>query len=81
MKTVRATRRLETLRDGITGTDLGVIGLFQFALARDGVYRRRASEVGSYGGWRWECNVGHPARFPSLSDRAELARRIAEVAR
>lgn len=80
MKGTRAARSLDHLRDGINGIDLGVVGLFQFALAKDGVYRRRASEVGTYGGWRWECGAAHPARFPDLPERVELARRIREGA-
>lgn len=83
MKTVGRGARLEMMRDGLDGIDLGVIGLFQYALVRlthrAEVYRRRASEVGTYGGWRWECNADHPARCFASEFTSELAARIREA--
>jgi hypothetical protein len=68
--------------DGINGRDLGIIGGYQYALSADGeVYRRRASEAGTYGGWRWECGADHPARYPVNAAMVTLANILAnEVA-
>jgi hypothetical protein len=67
--------------DGIDGADLGIHGEWQFAWVgttpfRFGhdthIYRRRASEAGTYGGWRWECYVEHalnnPTIYPGLAE-------------
>ena len=65
---------LTIFSDGIAGRDLGIIGECQYALADDGqVYRRRAGEAGSYGGWRWECSGAHPARLVSDPMMAKIA--------
>ena len=65
---------LTIFRDGIAGRDLGIIGECQYALADDGqVYRRRADEAGSYGGWRWECSSYHPALIVSDPMMAKIA--------
>jgi hypothetical protein len=50
------------------------------AIGQGSIYRRRADERGSYGGWRWECPAAHPARFPNDAHLAELAARIAAAA-
>ena len=58
--------QLDYYKDGINAVDLGVIGECQYALDFMGqmaanVWRRKASEVGTYGGWRWECGSSHPS--------------------
>lgn len=51
---------LSLYRDGLVGIDLGVFGECQYAITFDGqMMRRKASEFGTYGGWRWECSSGH----------------------
>jgi hypothetical protein len=69
--------------DGIEGIDLGVIGESQYALASGEVYRRKASEVGTYGGWRWECSADHPRQYAShdMPVLASLTVRIALAAK
>lgn len=73
---------LDYYRDGVNGADLGDFEGSQFALTfyRDGspaeIMRRRASERGKYGGWRWECNAHHPAQFPGVPMMAWLATRL-----
>lgn len=80
---------LTMLKDGVNATDLGIIGSWQYALsflggAAAGVYRRRADEAGSYGGWRFECSSGHPQKYAAKNvatwqggrTLAELAERI-----
>ena len=81
--------RLDYYADGVNGYDLGIIGAFQYAygiapLIVPGkvagiIFRRRADEAGTYGGWRYECDPSHPARNASLPEMADLARRIAAV--
>jgi hypothetical protein len=73
--------QLDYMRDGLSGADLGVVGECQYALSFVGrlaadVWRRPASQVGTYGGWRWECASSHPARFPGVPLMVELAGRI-----
>jgi hypothetical protein len=49
--------------DGIEGEEVARTDSWQYARGRtceDGpaaIYRRRASDVGTYGGWRWECDT------------------------
>ena len=76
------TMRLTAKIDGINGRNLGIIDEHQYALSVDGeIYRRRASEAGTYGGWRWECGADHPARYPVNAAMVALARILAnEVA-
>lgn len=60
-------KQLTMLADGVEGADLGVYGEWQYALrADDQVLRRRASDEGTYGGWRWECSIEHARRNPTL---------------
>jgi hypothetical protein len=72
--------------DGVGGVDLGVIGAWQYALVvwsfsgqPSEVMRRAASEVGTYGGWRYHCQATSPARYPDIDAYAELAARIVEA--
>jgi len=63
--------------DGIDAVNLGIIGSRQYALiyagtARAAIYQRQASEAGTYGGWRWECDSRHPERYPDIQLHAEL---------
>lgn len=54
--------------DGIDGKEVARTESWQYAYGKtceDGnvaVYRRRVTEVGTYGGWRWECDT--PDRIP-----------------
>lgn len=60
-------RRLTMLKDGVEGTDLGVIEHSQYALTTSGdIMRRKASEVNTYGGWRWEMSLEHASHFPII---------------
>jgi hypothetical protein len=73
---------LDVHRDGLAGFDLGIVGECQYALSfRDNpagdVFRRRASDVGTYGGWRWESSSSHPAQHPADPLMSALATRIA----
>lgn len=68
---------LEQHKDGIEGTDLGVIGDAQYMISDMlQVYRRPASHIGTYGGWRWECSDIHPAQYSSLPIMREMLHRI-----
>ena len=73
---------LTSINDGINGRNLGIIDEHQYALSTDGeIYRRRANEAGTYGGWRWECGADHPARYPVNAAMVTLANILAnEVA-
>ena len=72
-------KRLDMTRDGVEAIDLGVIGEWQYALGttRPDVWRRKASEVGTYGGWRWECLSLHAVQFAAVNP--ELAARVSTV--
>jgi len=63
------------------GVDLGVIGACQYLLVPQAhaVYRRPATDVGTYGGWRWECADTHPAQYATVGIYAPLAARIAAL--
>jgi hypothetical protein len=70
--------------DGIDAADLGIIGSRQYALlyagaARAAIFQRKASEAGTYGGWRWECDSKHPERYPDLPLHAELISAINRI--
>jgi hypothetical protein len=66
-------------QDGVEAVDLGVVGECQYALGSASVWRRKACEVGTYGGWRWECDRTHPARHASVPLMAELAERMSHA--
>ncbi len=73
---------LDYSKDGIAAIDLGVIGESQFALSVIGrtkadVWRRKASEVGTYGGWRWECGSHHAVQYAAINP--ELAEAVKSV--
>lgn len=80
-------KSLSLMTDGINGADLGVLGECQYAVGimPDGdmpsVYRRRASDVGTYGGWRWECSTLHPFQNLRAPLMAELAERLTAASR
>jgi hypothetical protein len=58
---------LTMLKDGVDGRDLGVIGASQYAITDAGdIMRRRAADLGTYGGWRWECSATHARFYPVL---------------
>lgn len=63
------TENLTMLRDGIDAEAkcVTIVGHFQYAYGTiDGclaVYRRRADESGTYGGWRWESSIKCPPAF------------------
>lgn len=83
---LRDPRVLDYYRDGINAINLGVIGECQYALAYVGklksdVFRRKASEVGTYGGWRWECSSTHPGNCAGHGNEImdALAAKIAEL--
>lgn len=76
---------LDAMRDGVSAYDLGVIGEAQYAIdtVRVGrrrfsgnIWRRAASHVGTYGGWRWESSSKHPFVHRSVALNAALASRI-----
>lgn len=71
---------LDTYEDGLKGTDLGIIGAFQYALDTVGNVYRRAAEAGTYGGWHWECQDTHPAQHAGDPVMAALAQAIARNA-
>ena len=56
---------------------LGVIGAWEFAYANANIWRRAASDLGSYGGWRWECTLTHAQAYPTLYTR--VTARITEL--
>lgn len=59
--------KLTMLKDGVDGTDLGIIEHSQYTLTPKGdIMRRKASEAGSYGGWRWEMTLEHASHFPII---------------
>ncbi len=72
---------LTEAKDGKDALDLGVIGEAQYALVlvSGNIYRRPASHVGTYGGWRWEDSADHVVSyreaFPELARRVEAAAR------
>lgn len=83
--------QLTMLRDGVNAIDLGVIGNWQYAVdimdrwpggsklatpMLGSLWRRKASEQGTYGGWRWESTAGQPGQYPRVGDNAEIAKRI-----
>lgn len=66
---------LTMIHHGIEGRLLGIVGACEYALASDGqIYRRRADEAGTYGGWRWECATAHPGQSadPIMAELAAL---------
>ena len=87
-----APLELDLMRDGIQGREIPYTRVpngsdaFQYAVGTteiglpDTVYRRRASERGTYGGWRWETSVGNlwpetapaPAPAPAADEGARL---------
>jgi hypothetical protein len=74
LKPATAPETFNMARDGITGRELpwsevqGGSDAFQYALGRveedgaEAIYRRRASDRGTYGGWRWERDAPKAAQ-------------------
>ena len=80
---------LSMLRDGINAIDLGVVGECQYAVSvlpvgdsgiLADIFRRNASYVGTYGGWRWECGSRHPEQYPNDPILLEVSERIQALA-
>jgi|GEM_PF-5489228 len=67
--------------DGIEGREVARDAAWQYALGKVAhleavptIYRRKVAEVGTYGGWRWECDPSHLAETlaaSSLTHRQE----------
>jgi len=92
-----APLELDLMRDGIQGREIPYTRVpngndaFQYAVGTteigrpDTVYRRRASERGTYGGWRWETDISHlrpetaPAPAPAPAPPACSAVRCCAV--
>lgn len=80
---------LDLMKDGIEGREIPFTEVpngseaFQYALGRteeggkEAIYRRRANERGTYGGWRWEADKPVAKEPPEVRQaRRELAQRV-----